>query len=149
MNQDRDGISLIGRILASVIFILSGVFKFVGFNAMLPVMTAHQIPYPRFFLAASAVIEVLGGLGILFGLFGRFWASLLFFYLVPVTLIFHDFWNYAGPQGQVQMVNFLKNLAIMGGLLQITAFGPGRFSLDRRRVFYGGERGEQRHLRAA
>ena len=54
----------------------------------------------------------------------------LLVFLIPTTVIFHDFWNLAGPERAMQMVNFLKNLAIMGGLTLLIADGPGRFAFD-------------------
>lgn len=53
-------------------------------------------------------------------------------FLVPVTLVFHDFWAAQGAEVQAQMIQFLKNVAMGGGLLAIVAAGPGAFSVDAR-----------------
>jgi putative oxidoreductase len=58
----------------------------------------------------------------------------MFLYLIPVSLVMHNFWAYAGMERVDQMMHFLKNLSIMGGLLMVTAFGAGRLSLDGRRA---------------
>ena len=52
--------------------------------------------------------------------------------LMPTTLLFHNFWALDGAEAKTQMVNFMKNLAILGGLAMVFAFGPGRFSIDHR-----------------
>jgi putative oxidoreductase len=76
--------------------------------------------------------ELFGGLALLFGFLTRIGAIGLFVFLIPTTLYFHHFWNMTGPDAKAQMVNFMKNLAIMGGLLAIYAWGPGRYSIDGR-----------------
>jgi putative oxidoreductase len=57
---------------------------------------------------------------------------ILALYLVPVTLLCHNFWAYHGMDQQMQMINFLKNLAILGGLLALASEGAGPISLDAR-----------------
>jgi len=54
-------------------------------------------------------------------------------FLVPVTLVFHNFWAYQGAEAQLQTIQFLKNVSIGGGLLAIFAAGPGALSVDARR----------------
>ena len=71
-----------------------------------------------------------GGLALLLGFHTRAAALLLFLYLIPTTLVFHNFWAYPPEQQQLQMIMFLKNLAIMGGLGMLVSFGPGPLSLD-------------------
>jgi putative oxidoreductase len=63
------------------------------------------------------------------GLFARFGALALFGLLAVLSLVFHDFWTLSGFEAQLQLTQFLKNLAIMGGLLCIVVTGPGNLSL--------------------
>ncbi len=58
-------------------------------------------------------------------------AVVIFLFIIPVTLVFHNFWAVPAAEAQMQMIQFMKNLAIMGGMLYIAAFGAGRYSLDR------------------
>ena len=58
-------------------------------------------------------------------------ATVLFLFLIPTTLLFHDFWSYTGSQAAMQKIQFMKNLAIMGGMLYVMAFGAGSLSIDR------------------
>jgi putative oxidoreductase len=73
-----------------------------------------------------------GGLAVLAGFKTRIAAWLLFLYLIPTTFVFHNFWTMQGMERQDGMVHFMKNLAIMGGLLLLAASGPGERSVDSR-----------------
>lgn len=121
---------LLGRICICIIFILAGIGKFMDPNAMSLYMASKGMPLIPFFLYASAIIEVVGGTFLLFGFKTRITALVLLLFLIPVTVIFHGFWDLAPPEVQQQMVEFLKNLAIFGGLLYTVGTGAGKFSID-------------------
>ena len=73
------------------------------------------------------------GLSLLLGYKARLGALLLFLFLIPVTLTFHNWWTYADPKDQhTNMLFFLHNLALMGGLLLVMTWGPGPLSIDNR-----------------
>jgi putative oxidoreductase len=82
-------------------------------------------------LGAAAVLEAGAGLSILSGYRARLGSALLFTYLVPTTLIFHDFWNQHGEDREMQFMNFTKNLAVLGGLAILANHGGGNLSLGR------------------
>ncbi len=105
---------LSGRVLVSVIFVLSGLSKIVDWNSNTQYMVSAGLPMIPLLLIAAIITEVAGGLSVLLGWKARWGALLLFLYLIPVTLIFHNFWAYSGIEMQTQLVNFLKNLSIMG-----------------------------------
>lgn len=130
MQVNRVGY-LAGRALLSAIFILSGFGKIPNFSAM--AVGLHQAGWPAapFFIALSIAIEVGCGVLLLTGFKARYAALLLAAWMVPVTLTFHGFWHYTGPQQQEQLVNFLKNLAIIGGLL---VFSTSSAATGRRRA---------------
>jgi putative oxidoreductase len=121
---------LLGRLLISMIFILAGFGKFMDYSATAEYMASKGMSLVPVFLVAAALIEIIGGLAVLFGVKTRWGAALLLFFLIPTTLIFHDFWNFEDANRQVQMIEFLKNLAIMGGLLYVLCHGAGRISID-------------------
>ena len=123
---------LVGRILLAAIFVLSGVMKLADFEGALGHMQQHLVPYASTLLVIAAIIEIAGGLSIMTGFLTRLGAFALFLYLVPVTLLFHDFWNLAGQERIAQSAHFMKNLAIMGGLLILMAHGAARHAIDRR-----------------
>jgi putative oxidoreductase len=112
---------LLGRVLLSVIFILSGLGKLPHFHDVAGMMAGKGIPLASVALAITLLIEIGGGLMLLTGYKARYAALVIAVWLVPVTLVFHNFWAVPAAQQQDQMINFLKNLAIIGGLL-VTAF---------------------------
>jgi putative oxidoreductase len=122
--------ALAGRILIALIFVLSGTMKFMDWSGTAASMAKHGLPLINLLLPAAALTELLGGLSILLGFRSRIGAFVLFLFLIPTTLIFHAFWNYQGEMFPMQMANFMKNLAIMGGLWLIVTFGSGMCSLD-------------------
>lgn len=111
-----------GRLLLSVIFLLSAAGKLASFSGTAGFMASKGMPAPEVFLAGAIVLEVLGGLSILTGYRQDLGAAALIVFLVPATLIFHSFWTLGGAAQQEQMANFLKNLAILGGLI-LVGFG--------------------------
>jgi putative oxidoreductase len=82
----------------------------------------------------SGVMAIAGGLSILLGYRAKLGAWLIVLFLIPVTLMMHKFWTVQDPMmAQVQMILFMKNVAMLGGALLISQFGAGSFSLDARR----------------
>lgn len=120
---------LTGRILIALIFILSGFGKLTHFDGTAAYMAANGLPMVKLLLPLTILLELGGGLLLAIGLFARPVAILMFLFLIPVTLVFHHFWNVPADQHQLQMIMFLKNLAIMGGMLYIATNGPGPLSL--------------------
>jgi putative oxidoreductase len=121
---------LAGRILLSHIFLFSGIHKIIDPSGTAAVMDQHGMVLIPFFLVGAIVLEVAGGLSLLLGCFARWGALLLVLFLIPTTLVFHSFWTVGPEEQQVQMIMFMKNLAIMGGLLMVMSCGPGALSID-------------------
>ncbi len=129
-------VALIGRILLSCIFLVSAYAKLVEWSGSVQMLQVQGLPAAPILLALAVAIEGFGGLAVLTGYFARTGAWALFSYLIPVTFIFHSFWDVGPAQQNMQLVSFLKNLSIMGGLALLAAYGPGRFSLGRERHLY-------------
>lgn len=125
---------LAGRILLSLIFIVAGFIKVGHWSGTAAGIAAKGIPLASAAAALAILAELGGGLLVLVGYRTRLVALLLAVYLVPITLLFHNFWAYQGANQQMQMANFLKNLAILGGLLQLASDGAGGISFDALRV---------------
>ncbi len=120
----RSYVPLIARVLLGAIFLMSGISKITGFEGTQEHMAAHGIPLTAVALVGAIVFEIVGGLSVILGLWARAGAVALVLFLIPATLIFHtDFGD------QTQMIMFLKNLSIMGGLLLVTAYGSGDYSV--------------------
>jgi putative oxidoreductase len=127
---DRPGTALVGRILLAAIFLLSGITKFVNYEQTLGHMTAAGLPSPDALLVLAALAEILGAISILTGFLTRLGAIGLLVFLAVTTVVFHGFWKFEEPERTMQLVNFMKNLGLGGGLLLLVAYGPGRYSLD-------------------
>jgi putative oxidoreductase len=122
---------LIGRICLSAIFILSGLGKFVDYPTTAAYMASKGMTLIPVFLYGAGLIELIGGLSILLGFMARWGAALLMVYLIPVTFIFHSFWNVSVPaMATIEMIMFMKNLAIFGGLWFVISCGAGGCSCD-------------------
>ncbi|MGH9773704.1 MAG: DoxX family protein [Candidatus Acidiferrales bacterium] len=132
MNTLRGPISLAGRCLLSQIFLISGTLKITGFSVTAGYMTGKGMPMVRVLLVGALVVEILGGLGILVGFKARVASGALFLYLIPVTILFHNFWALQGMERQEAMSHFMMNLAVMGALLLVAALGAGGWSMDER-----------------
>ncbi len=122
---------LLGRLLISQIFILSGLMKIVHFQPTVEAIRgAGLIIVPTLLAVIALLCELIGGVLILLGWKTRIGVAILMIFLFPTTLAFHNFWHYEGQEQMVQMANFLKNITIYGGLLLLWSYGPGRWSFD-------------------
>ena len=130
MEQLKSFAPLLGRTLIVVVFLVSGMHKLGNFEQTTAMMANHGLPMADTLLILSLLIELGGALMILFGWNARLGAFGLLLWLIPVTLTFHAFWKVSPEQVQMQMNEFMKNVAIMGALMLIMLHGAGRFSVD-------------------
>jgi putative oxidoreductase len=119
---------LIGRIGLAAIFLLSGFSKLAAPAATIGYIQSAGLPLPQVAFGIAALIEVGGGLALVLGFRTRIVAAILAAFAIVTAFAFH---HDLADQGQ--FINFWKNVAMAGGLLQVVAFGAGRFSLDARR----------------
>jgi putative oxidoreductase len=124
---------LAGRILMSVVFLVSGFFKIGGYSQVVAYSASKGLPMAGVAVACAAVLELVCGLAILVGFQTRIAAWLLFLYLIPVTFLFHNFWAMQGAEQQDNMIHLLKNVSIMGGLVILASNGAGPYSIDHSR----------------
>mgnify|MGYP001299695115 CR=1 FL=1 len=132
MNAAAGIVNVVGRLLLVTIFLMSAVGnKIPQFDQVAGYMAAEGVPLPQFMLAAAIVFLIAGGLSVLVGYQARVGAGLLLVFLVLATYYFHDFWTVTDPQkAQSEMIQFLKNVSLMGAMLMIIANGSGPLSLD-------------------
>lgn len=123
-------VTLAGRILLSLIFVLSGLTKIMGWAGTAGFMQSKGLPFVPVLLSGAIICEVVGGLLLMLGYRARLVAWVLFLYLIPTTLIFHNFWALQGMERMDNMAHFLKNISIMGGMLIVAGSGAGPLSLD-------------------
>lgn len=122
--------ALFARIALSAIFLTSGFAKLSDPAGAVGYMNQQGVPEANTLVYVAGMAELLGGLAILFGFLTRIGALGLIAFLVITQFYFHDFWNLAGAERKTQMVQFMKDVCIMGGLLVIASSGAGRYSLD-------------------
>lgn len=121
-------VPLVGRILMAAIFLISGLGKIAAPAGTIGYIASAGLPFPQLGLAIAVFVEVVGGIALIAGYRTRIVAAVLAIFCVATAFSFHF-----NLTDQNQFIHFLKNIAMVGGLLQVVAFGAGRFSLDARR----------------
>jgi len=121
-------IAAIGRFFLALLFLGSGLSKLGAADATIGYIASVGLPFAGLVYALTLIVEVGGGLLLLIGFQTRAIAAILGLFTLAAAVTFHS--NFAD---QNQMIHFMKNLAIIGGLLQIAAMGAGQLSLDARR----------------
>lgn len=128
----KGAVVLLGRLLFALIFLMSGPNHFA--KQTIAYAASQGVPFASLAVPLSGVLALAGGLSILLGYRAKIGAWLIALFLIPVTLMMHKFWTVQDPMmAQMQMVMFMKNVAILGGALLISQFGAGPLSLDDRR----------------
>ncbi|MFC3215693.1 DoxX family protein [Novosphingobium panipatense] len=117
--------ALAGRVLIAPLFLLSGVSKVAAPAATIGMIESVGLPLPSVGFGLAVLVEILGSVALLAGYRTRLVAAVMALFTLGAALAFHN--NLAD---QNQLIHFFKNISIIGGLLQIVAFGAGRFSLD-------------------
>jgi putative oxidoreductase len=122
---------LIARIAVGAIFLWSGFGKLSSLSEFTAGIVERGIPFAQVLAPLGAAIEFAAALALILGVWTRLAASALAVFTVVATLIAHRFWDFPAQEQQMQMIQFMKNLAIFGGLAALAATGGGRFSFDR------------------
>ncbi|EKU98504.1 putative membrane protein [Leptolyngbya sp. PCC 7375] len=118
---------LIARTAIAIIFLNSGIGKLSNFGVTVEQIAGAGLPLAGLVTVCTIAFQLLGGVALILGYKARIGSGLLLAFLIPATLVFHN--PIADP---TQMTQFLKNLAIIGGLLMVVAYGSGPMSLDNR-----------------
>lgn len=133
-NLARSYAPLVGRFLITFIFLHSAIGKIGNFSGVAGNMAAKGMPYAEALLVCAIAIEIVGGLCVLLGWKAQWGALALLVFLIPATLIFHNFWA-VDPAQTKELANqtnhFFKNVTIMGALVFIIGMGSGALSLER------------------
>jgi len=120
-------LSLVGRVLLALLFVPAGFGKIGGFAGAVGYAAARGVPLPELAIAIAIVVELGLGLLLIVGFQTRWAALAIAFFTVVITFIFHPL----SDPSQVQA--FFKNIAVVGGLLTVAAWGAGAWSVDARR----------------
>lgn len=122
---------LLGRILISLLYIWAAVAKLDNIPGTIAYISSKHMPFVYVSLAAAVFFQIAGSILLLLGYKARLGAWILILFTIPATIIFHDYWNLQGQERHIEQVMFLKDLAIVGGLLAFAVFGPGKYALDK------------------
>ncbi|MEM9620264.1 MAG: DoxX family protein [Pseudomonadota bacterium] len=123
MDKLQQVVLLIGRGLLGLYFIVPGITKITGWDGTVEYMAAHDVPLIPFLLVLTIIIQIGGGFALLVGHRAQVMAGLLAGLTLIINLYMHDFWNVAEAVQQAhETQNFIKNLAIMAGLLCVAGF---------------------------
>lgn len=126
---DRFG-PLLGRTLIALIFVLSGFSKIAGFEGTVGYIASKGLPLPQLAAIGAIIVELGGGLSLIVGWKARWAAAAMLVFTAMAAFVFHNFWDVPPDQAQNQMIHFMKNISMMGGLLFVVIHGSGALSLD-------------------
>lgn len=132
LNAFQNPLSLIGRLLLALLFIPAGISKISGFEGTVGYIASVGLPLPTLAAVGTIALEIGAGLMLALGWKTRWAALALAAFTLLATVIFHNFWAMPADKAFVQQLMFFKNIAVVGGLLVVAAFGAGRLSLDGR-----------------
>jgi len=124
---------LIARILLALMFLLAGLSKFAGLDGTAGYIASKGLPMAHLLAFGTAALEVAGAVLLIVGWKARWAALALAAFTLLASFIFHNYWALPADQQMMQELMFMKNIAVVGGLLAVFAFGAGTLSLDQRR----------------
>ena len=126
----KDVIDLIGRIFIAFIFLFEAYDSIKFFKLTKESMTEYGITWNQDFLLYGVIfLLIVGGILVLIGYRSSLGAMMLLVYIIPVTFIMYSWWNVPSEIVREQGILFMKNIAIIGGLLMIVVNGSGRYSV--------------------
>jgi putative oxidoreductase len=131
--EDRhDELILIARVLSMGLFVIFGWSKLTGFPGTVAFMASQGLPLPTAAALIAVVMEFFAGIAVIIGFFTRPVALLTAVYTLATALTGHHYWTMLDGERMENMINFYKNVSIVGGLLLLSVTGAGKYSLDRR-----------------
>lgn len=134
MSQSvQDTLNLAARLLIVALFLPAGIGKLTGFEGTVGYIASGGLPLPAVDAALAVAVEIGASLALLAGFGTRIAAAVLAVFTLAASVFFHAYWAVPADQVYVNQLLFFKNIAVIGGLLMLVAYGPGRWSLDARR----------------
>lgn len=133
-NTIQNSLSLAGRLLLALLFLPAGIGKITGFAGTVAYIASAGLPLPAVGAVIALAVEILGSLALISGFGTRLAALALALFTLVASFFFHAFWAVPADQQYVTQLLFIKNIAVVGGLLTLAAWGAGAWSLDARRT---------------
>jgi putative oxidoreductase len=132
-NQLQNPLSLLGRLLLAALFLPAGIGKVTGFSGTVGYISSVGLPLPEVGAALALTVEIVGGVALIIGLGTRPAAFILALFTLVASFFFHSYWGVPADQQMMQQLLFYKNIAVVGGLLTLAAWGAGAWSVDAHR----------------
>lgn len=133
-NTLQTPLSLVGRLLLALLFLPAGIGKITGFAGTVGYIASAGLPLPTVGALVAIAVEVLGGAALIVGYGTRLAALILALFTLVASFFFHAYWAVPVDQQFVTQLLFFKNIAVVGGLLTLSAWGAGAWSLDARKA---------------
>lgn len=134
IDKLQNPLAFTGRLLLAALFLPAGLGKLTGFAGTVGYVSSVGLPMPQVAAAAALVIEVAGGVALVAGYRTRVAALVLAAFTLIASVFFHNYWAAPADAQMVQQLLFFKNVAVVGGLLTLAAWGAGAWSIDARRA---------------
>lgn len=129
----QDPLALAGRLLMALLFLPAGIDKVTGFAGTVGYISSVGLPMPQLGAVVALVVEIAGGVALIAGYGTRVAAIVLAAFTLVASFFFHAYWALPADQQLIPQLLFYKNMAVVGGLLTIAAWGAGAWSVDARR----------------
>lgn len=117
----------VGRVLLALVFLYAAYGKLTGFTGTASYLQGVLV-WPSLMLGLAIIIEIVGGLSLVLGYKTRWGAYALIVFTLVASVLFHNF-----LKDPTQIIMFLKNISMIGGLMYVAAYGPGAWSIDNRK----------------
>jgi putative oxidoreductase len=134
LNTLQNPLTLTGRLLLALLFLPAGIGKLTGFAGTVGYIAHAGLPMPQVAAVVALVVEIGGGVALIAGLGTRAAALVLALFTLVASFFFHNYWAVPADQQFMQQLLFFKNIAVVGGLLTLVAWGAGAWSVDARRT---------------
>lgn len=132
-NALQNPLALVARLLFALMFLPAGIMKITGFEGTVGYIASVGLPLATLGAVVAIIVEVAGSAALITGYGTRIAALAMAVFTLVASFFFHNYWSVPADQQMVQQLMFFKNIAIVGGLLALAAFGAGAWSLDGRR----------------
>ena len=129
----QNPLAFVGRLLLAALFLPAGIGKLTGFAGTVGYISSVGLPLPQVAAALALVVEIVGGLALIAGYGTRVAAIVLAVFTLVASYFFHNYWALPADQQMIPQLLFFKNIAVVGGLLTLAAWGAGAWSVDARR----------------
>lgn len=126
----EDVVLLISRVCISSLYIWAATAKIRNWKGTVAYMESKGFPLIAISLPAAVILQIAGGISLLLGIYSQIGALILIIFTIPAMCKIHNFWKESGPARVVEKTFFMKDVAILGGLLLLCLYGPGSFSLS-------------------